>query len=161
MMQNLHSYKSLPLVVAIIAGFIFSFFEHISVPMYLLSAVIFYFYLPMLYSYSRVNIFYHIKAQEFLHLKYYPLEFLFWLLATCFFSFILTHLLADLAFGMEKHVHEFMYPLIVIYLGIIFYRELSAKNLHDVEKQINYEKQGRLITFQVLFLFVLLFMMKH
>lgn len=153
--------KSLPLVIAIVASFIFTFFEHVAVPMYLLSAVIFYFYLPMLYSYSRVNVFYHVKAKEFLHLKYYPLEFLFWLLATCFFSFILAHLLADLAYGMEKHVHEFMYPLIFIYLGIIFYRELSAKKLHNVEGQVNYEKQGRLICFEVLFWFILLFMMKH
>lgn len=153
--------KALPLVIAIVVSFIFAFFKHISVPMYLLSAVIFYFYLPMLYSYARVNVFYHVKAKEFMHLKYYPLEFLFWLLVTCFFSFILAHLLADLAYGMEKHVHEFMYPLIFIYLGIIFYRELSAKKLLDVDKEINYEKQGRLITFEVLFLFILLFMMKH
>jgi hypothetical protein len=147
--------------MATIVGFGFAFFEHISVPMYLLSGVIFYFYLPMLYSYSRVNVFFHVKAKEFLHLKYYPLEFLFWLLATCFFAFILAHLLASLAFGMEKHVHEFIFPLIFIYLVIIFYRELSAKKLHNTDEQINYEKQGRLITFEVLLMFILLFMMQH
>lgn len=153
--------KSLPLIIAIIVGFGFAFFKHISVPMYLLSAVIFYFYLPMLYSYSRVNVFYHVKAKEFIHLKYYPLEFLFWLLATCFFSFILAHLLADLFHGMEKHVHFFIYPLIFIYLVMIFYRELSIKKLHDIEQQINYEKQGRLISFEVLFTFILLFLIPH
>lgn len=160
-MNSFNSIKSLPLVIAIVVGFGFAFFKHVSVPMYLLSAVIFYVYLPMLYSYSRVNVFYHVKSQEFMHLKYYRMEFLFWLLATSFFSFILAHLLADLAFGFEKHVHEFMYPLIVIYLGMIFYRELSAKKLHSLDEQINYEKQGRLISFEVLFLFILLFLMKH
>jgi hypothetical protein len=153
--------KSLPLIIAIAVGFIFSFLKHISVPMYLLSGVIFYFYLPMLYSYSRANVLFHVKAKEFLHLKYYPMEFFFWLVATCFFSFVLAHLLADLAYGQEKHIHEFLYPLILVYLGVIFYRELRAKKLHNLDEQINYEKQGRLITFEVLFLFILLFMMEH
>jgi hypothetical protein len=153
--------KSLPLVIAIGAGFIFSFFEHISVPMYLLSAVIFYFYLPMLYSYSRVNVLYHVKAKEFMHLKYYPMEFLFWLLMTFFFSFILAHLLANLAYGMDKPLHILMYPLILVYLMMIFYRELRAKKLHSIDEQINYEKQGRLISFEILFLFIFMFMIHH
>jgi hypothetical protein len=153
--------KSLPLMIAIVVGFTFSFFKHISVAMYLLSAVIFYFYLPLLYSYSRANVLCHVKAKEFIHLKYYPIEFLFWLFATVFFSFILAHLLADLAYGMEKHVHLFMYPLIFIYLKIILYRELKAKKLHNIDEQINYEKQGRLITFEVLFLFIAVFMLHH
>jgi hypothetical protein len=153
--------KSLPLIIAILVGFGFAFFEHVSVPMYLLSAVIFYFYLPMLYSYSRVNVLYHVKAKEFMHLKYYPMEFLFWLLATCFFSFILAHLIADLSFGAEKPIHFIIYLLAFIYPGIIFYREISTKKLHNVEEQINYERQGRLISFEVLFVFILLFMMKH
>jgi hypothetical protein len=129
--------------------------------MYLLTAVIFYFYLPMLYSYSRVNIFYHVKAEEFMHLKYYPLEFSFWLITTCFFSFILAHLLADLAYGMDKPIHIFGLPLVIIYLVMIFYRELAAKKLHNQEEKINYEKQGRLISFEVLLVFILLFMLHH
>ena len=160
-MNYINSIKSLPLIIAIVVGFIFSFLKHISVPMYLLSGVIFYFYIPMLYSYSRTNVFYHVKAKEFLHLKYYPLEFLFWLLATSFFSFILAHLIADLSFGVENPVHSIIYVLVFCYLLMIFYRELAVKKLHNIDEQINYEKQGRLISFEVLFLFILLFMMRH
>lgn len=160
-MNSIRRLKSLPLIIAIVVGFIFSFFKHISVMMYLLTAVIFYFYLPMLYSYSRVNFLYHVKAKEFIHLKYYPQEFLFWLLATCFFSFILAHLLADLAYGFEKNINEFIYFLIFIDLNLIIYREFKAKKLQNIDEIINYEKQGRLITFEILFLFILLFLMKH
>ncbi len=153
--------KSLPLIIAVIIGFVIAFFEHISLAMYLLTAVIFYVYLPMLYSYSRVNIFYHVKAREFMHLKYYPLEFAFWLISTCFFAFILAHLFADLAYGMDKPIHILSIPLIIIYLMMIFYRELAAKKLHHQDEQVNYEKQGRLISFEVLFIFILLFMLHH
>lgn len=153
--------KSLPFVIAIIIGFGFAFFKHIEVSMYLLTAVIFYFYLPILYSYSRVNVFYHVKAEEFMNLKYYPMEFLFWLLATCFFSFILAHLIANLSFGIEIEVHFILYLLASVYLLMIFYRELSIKKLHNVDATINYEKQGRLISFEVLFVFILLFMAHH
>ena len=153
--------KSLPLVTAIIIGFLFSFFEHISVAMYLLSIVIFYFYLPMLYSYSRINVLYHVKAKEFMQLKYYPLEFLFWLLTTCFFSFILAHLLSDLFYGMEKPLHVLFIPLIIGYFIMTFYPELTAKKLRNEDELINYEKQGRLISFDILFIFILLFMLSN
>ncbi len=160
-MQLVNKIKSIPLIVTVSIGFIIAFFEHISVVMYLLTAVIFYFYLPMLYSYSRVNVFYHVRAKEFMHLKYYPLEFSFWLITTCFFAFILAHLLADLAYGIDKPIHILAFPLIIAYLGMIFYRELAAKKLHSQDEQINYEKQGRLISFEVLFIFILVFMLHH
>jgi hypothetical protein len=160
-MKYFNLVKSMPLIIAIVVGFVLSFFKHISIPMYLLSGVIFYFYIPMLYSYSRVNVFNHIRVQQFMHLKYYRMEFLFWLLVTSFFSFILAHLLADLSFGVEKPIHIIIYMLVLFYLIMIFYRELSAKKLHNIDEQINYERQGRLISFEILFVFILLFMMKH
>jgi|JFJP01.1.fsa_nt_gi hypothetical protein len=153
--------NSLPLIIAICLGFIFSFLKHISFVMYFASGIIFYFYLPVLYSYARVNILNHVKAKEFLHLKYYPLEFLFWLATTCFFSFILAHLLADLFYEINKPIHVIAFPLILACLILICYRELAAKKLHNQDVKINYEKQGRLICFQVLFIFVLLFLLHH
>lgn len=160
-MKLLDKIKTLPLIIAISLGFLISFFEHIAVAMYLLSAVIFYFYLPILYSYSRTNVLNHVKAKEFMHLKYYPLEFIFWLFTSGFFSFILAHLLADLAYGMDKPIHILATPLIIGYFIMIGYRELTAKKLHNQDEQINYEKQGRLICFEILFIFILLFMWHH
>jgi hypothetical protein len=160
--MNLHDkMKSRPLIIAISLGFVISFFEHIAVAMYLLSGVIFYFYLPILYSYSRSNVLSHVKAKEFMHLKYYPLEFIFWLFTSGFFSFILAHLLADLAYGMDRLIHILAAPLIIGYFMMICYRELAAKKLNNQDEQINYEKQGRLICFEILFVFILLFMWYH
>ncbi len=157
----IYKIKSLPFVILIGVVFLVSFVKHIAVPMYFLSSVIFYFYLPILYSYSRTNVLQHIKAKEFMHLKYYPLEFTFWLFTTCFFSFILAHLLADLAYGIDKPLHILSIPLIISYMIMIFYRELRAKKLHAIDEKINYEKQGRLISFEMLFVFILLFTLHH
>ena len=112
--------KSFPLFAAIIVAFIISLKGHISLTMYLLSGVIFYFYLPMLYSYSRVNVLRHMEANEFMHVKYYPMEFILWLIACCFFAFIIAHLLADLLFRFT-HLHFFIFPLIFGYMGLIVY----------------------------------------
>jgi hypothetical protein len=160
-MQISKRIKSLPIVTLISVGFVAAFFEHIAVAMYLLSAIIFYFYLPVLYSYSRTNVSSHIKAKEFMNLKYYPLEFIFWLLATGFFSFLLAHLLADLAYGLYKPLHAVMYPLMVAYLIMIAYHEWAARKLNNQDEKINYEKQGRLIAFELLFVMILLFMLHH
>jgi len=153
--------NSLPLIIAICLGFIFSFLEHISFVMYLSSGIIFYFYLPVLYCYSRVNRFNHVRAKEFLQLKYYPLEFLIWLVTTCFFSFILAHLLADLLDEINKPIRIIAFLLILVCLVLIYYRELTTKKLHSQDVKINYEKQGRIICFEVLFIFVLLFLLSH
>ncbi len=153
--------KSAVLFVLIITIFTLSFVDHHAVLMYPLSALIFYVYLPKIYAFSRINIFHHLKANEFIHLKYYPMEFFLWLLATCFFSFILAHLTADLLYRYSKHIHYFMYPVIFIDLGFIVYREVRAKNLLTEQLQSYYERQGRLLTFEILFIFLLLFMIPH
>lgn len=153
--------KSAILFVLIISIFTFSFIEHRALLMYPLSALIFYMYLPKLYAYSRVNILHHIKAKEFVHLKYYPMELFMWLLATCFFSFILAHLTADLLYRYSKHIHYFMYPVIFIDLGFIIHRELKSKTLLEEQRPQLYERQGRLLTFEILFVFLLLFMIPH
>ena len=160
--MNLHKiFKSWFMETLVLITFSVAFYEHISVAMYLLAAVIFYFYIPRVYVYSRVNIFNHITNKEFIHLKYYPLEFVFWLFATCFFAFILAHLLADLAYGVEKHVHYMVYILIFIDLAFITRRELAAKKLQFESLETNYEQQGWLLAFEILFAFIMLFMMPH
>ena len=148
--------KSFPLFIAILLGFIISLKWHFSIAMYPLSGVIFYYYLPMLYSYSRINVLQHIEANEFIHLKYYPMEFFLWLVAACFFSFILAHLLSDLLFQV-KRLHVLMLPLIISYLGLIVYRETRASTLRAINRKMNFEKQGRLLTFEILFVFMFLF----
>lgn len=148
--------KSLPLFIAVILAFIISFKGHHSLAMYPLSAVIFYFYLPVLYSYSRINVLRHIEAREFMHVKYYPMEFILWLIGCSFFSFILAHLLADKLFNVT-HLHFFILPLILGYLGLIIYREINSKKLHAQSRKINFEQQGRLLSFEILFIFTALF----
>ena len=148
--------KSFPLFIVIALGFILSFKGHHVVAMYPLSAVIFYFYLPVLYSYSRINVFGHIEAREIIHIRYYPTEFILWLLGCSFFSFILAHLLADKLFNIT-HLHFFILPLILGYLAIIIFREIHSKKLHAQRKKLNFERQGRLLSFEILFIFTLLF----
>jgi hypothetical protein len=153
---------STPVTISVVIGFVVSFFEHISVIMYFLSGIIFYFYLPILYVYSRVNILNHFKAKELGDLKYYPMEFGFWLIITGFFSFILAHLLADLAYGLDEPVHGLLYPLMIIFLALIIYQELKAKKSDNYsDEKVNYEKQGRLIAFELLSVMILLFMLHH
>ena len=148
--------KSFPLFIAIISAFIISFYGHHAVAMYALSAIIFYYYLPMLYSYSRINVMRHIEAREFMHVRFYPMEFILWLIGCSFFSFILAHLLADKLFNVT-HLHFFLIPLIIVYLGLIIYREINSKKLLAQRKKLNFESQGRLLSFEILFIFTILF----
>lgn len=148
----------LPIVTAL--AFAVTFKYHIAVAMYALSAVIFYLYVPQLYVLSRVNILQHAHGKEFLHLKYYPMELTLWLLACSFFAFIIAHLLADLLFNMP-HLHHFMFFLMMIYLGLIIFREIKAKKLYDSDKQINYVQQGRLLSFEMLFVYLTILSIPH
>jgi hypothetical protein len=155
--------KSIPLFLAISMAFILAFFGHISVVLYTLSVLIFYFYIPILYSYSRVNVFHGDDFKEVVHLRFYPMEFTIWVVLTSFFSYIIAHLLASLLFDVH-HLHQYMFPVMLLYIALIIYRELQGKKLHEQHnqaEQINYEKQGRLISFEILFLFLALFMIQH
>ena len=155
--------KSVPLFVAISLAFIIALIGHLSVALYLLSVVIFYFYIPILYSYSRVNIFHHDNFKELLSLRFYPMELTIWVVFTFIFSYIIAHLLASLLFGVH-HLHQFMLPIMILYMALIIFRELRGVKLHEQHnqyEQINYEKQGRMLSFEILFLFLLLFMIPH
>ena len=153
--------RSIPLFLAIVIAFGLSFLKHISVAMYPLSAVIFYYYLPVLYASSRINILHHIKDKEILHIKFYPMELSMWLASTSFFAFILSHLISDLLFSYREHVYHFTIFLISIGLLGIIYCERDANKYHILSKRAAFEAQGRFLSFEFFFIMVLLFVMNH
>lgn len=153
--------RSALLFIIIIVAFSLSFTKHISLVMYPLSAIIFYFYLPVLYASSRINILHHIKESEILHIKFYPMELSFWLVSTCFFSFILSHLLSDVLFEFRESLYHFMYFLITLGVGGIVYCELNANKFHNSSKKAAFKTQGRFLSFEFLFISFLLFVMNH
>lgn len=153
--------RSLPLFLTIVVAFALSFLKHISVIMYPLSAIIFYFYLPVLYASSRINILHHIKKKEVFHIKFYPMELSMWLVSTCFFAFILAHLLSDLLFHYRESIYHFSYFLITLGIAGITYCEFDAKKFHISSKKNSFETQGRILSFEFLFILILLFAMNH
>lgn len=153
--------RSIPLFLSIIIAFGLSFSKHVSVLMYPLSAIIFYFYLPLLYASSRINILHHIKEKELFHIKFYPMELGMWLVSTCFFAFILAHLLSDLLFQHREHLYHFTIFLIFSNLISIIYYELNTNKFHINSKKANFEKQGLLLSFEFLFIMILLFFINH
>lgn len=153
--------RSLPLFLAIVIAFTLSFLKHISLAMYPLSIIIFYFYLPVLYASSRINILHHLEQKEVFHIKFYPMELSMWLVSTCFFSFILAHLLSDLLFHQRESIYHFSVFLISLgIIGIVFC-ELDAKKFHLTSKKNSFLMQGRLLSFEFLFILTLLFVINH
>ncbi len=152
---------SIPLFIAIIIAFGLSFMKHISFAMYPLSAVIFYYYLPILYATSRINILHHLKNKEAFHIKYYPMEFSMWLVSTSFFGFILSHLISDLLFHHREDLYHFLFFLITSGLIGIIYCEHKASNSQTSAKQAILEIQGRILSFEILFFMTLIFVMNH
>jgi hypothetical protein len=158
---NKNPMRSVPLFIAIVVAFGLSFLKHISLAMYPLSIIIFYFYLPVLYASSRINILHHIKEKEIFHIKFYPMELSMWLVSTCFFAFILSHLLSDLLFPYRASIYHFSFFLITLGLGWIIYCERDAKRFHITSKKNIFETQGRILGFEFLFIMILLFAMNH
>jgi len=152
---------SIPLFLAIVIAFGLSFLKHISLAMYPLSAFIFYFYLPVLYSSSRINILHHIKNKEMFHIKYYPMELSVWFVSTCFFAFILSHLASDLLFHHRQEVYHFLFFLISAGLIGILYCERDVSRFHISSKKTLFEIQGRLLSFQIFFIMTIFFVMSH
>ena len=153
--------RSLPLFLVIVLAFGLSFSKHISAAMYPLSAVIFYYYLPVLYASSRINILHHIKEKEVFHIKFYPMELSMWLVSTCFFSFVLAHLLSDMLFSYRESLYHFSYFLITAGLTGIIYYELKVNKCPLSLKNNVFETQGKLLGFEFLFIMILLFVMNH
>ena len=153
--------RSIPLFLVIVVAFGLSFFKHISVLMYPLSAVIFYFYLPVLYASSRFNILHHIKEKQVFHIHFYPMELSMWFVSTCFFSFVISHLLADVLFHYRESLYHFTFFLITLGIGGIIYCELEANKVDISSKKAIFETQGRLLCFELFFFMFLLFVINH
>jgi len=155
--------RSLPLFLAIVSAFGLSFLKHISVLMYPLSAFIFYYYLPVLYASSRINILHHrqLKTKELFHMKFYPMELSMWFVSTCFFGFILSHLISDLVFHHREIVYHFLLFLIQVAIIGFIYCEYDVNNFHISSKKAIFEIQGRIISFIIFFIMTLLFVMNH
>ena len=153
--------RSIPLFLVIVVAFGLSFVKHISALMYPLSAVIFYFYLPVLYASSRINILHHIKEKQVFHIHFYPMELSMWLVSTCFFSFVLAHLLADVLFHYRESLYHFTFFLITLGAGGIVYCELHENKFHISSKKAIFEIQGRLLSFELFFIMFLFFAINH
>lgn len=153
--------RSIPLFLVILVAFGLSFLRHISVLMYPLSAVIFYFYLPVLYASSRINILHHIKEKEVFHIHFYPMELGMWLVSSLFFSFVISHLLADVLFPYRQSFYHFTFFLIAVGIWGIIYCEQKANKIHISSKNVIFETQGRLLCFELFFFMFLLFVMNH
>lgn len=153
--------KPILIFLAIIIAFGLSFSKHISMLMYPLSALIFYFYLPVIYASSRINILHHKKNKELFHIKFYPIELGAWLASTLFLAFMLSHLISDLLFDHAEALYHFMIFLISISLAGIFYCERDATRFHLSKKDRIFQIQGRLLSFEILFFMILLFVISH
>ena len=121
--------RSFPLFLVIVIVFILSLSKHLSLIMYPLCAVIFYFYLPLLYTSSRLNILHHQSNADIWHIKFYPIELSMWFISTCFFSYILSHLLSDILFLYRESLYHFTFFLIILGMGGVTYYELDAKKI--------------------------------
>lgn len=151
--------KPFLLFLIVIIAFGLSFSKHLSIIMYPLSVVIFYFYLPILYSSSRINSLHHLKESEVFHIKFYPMELGFWFLCTCFFSYVLTHLISDLLYSYREELYHFTFFLVAVGLAGTIYCELDAKKLHRLSRQSIYKVQGKFLAFELLFIMLLFFEM--
>ena len=153
--------KSWLIFAAIVAAFGLTFSKHISILMYPLSGVLFYFYLPVLYASSRMNILHHLEGKTVFHIKFYPMELTLWFIATSFLSFIISHLLADILLPYRESLYHFSFLLIALGLGMIIYCELNANKFHLSSKRSSYETQGRYLSFEILFIMLLIFEVNH
>lgn len=130
--------------------------------MYPLSVVIFYAYLPILYEASRLNLLHHKKEKrEAFHIKFYPMELGLWFGCTCFLAFVISHLLSDLLFHHLQELYHFTYFFIAVGLAGITYCEWDVNKFHHMPKKVAFKTQGRLLSFEVFFIFFLFFAMNH
>jgi hypothetical protein len=153
--------KSYLIFIIVIVAFGLSFSKHISFLMYPLSGAIFYFYLPVLYASSRINILHHIKEKEVFHIKFYPMELGLWLISTCFFSYVLSHLLSELLYPYRESLYHFSFLLIIMGLAGIVYCELDAIKFHLTSKKKSFTAQGKLLSFEIFFVMLLIFELSH
>ncbi|MFW5443200.1 MAG: hypothetical protein ACKE51_02685 [Methylococcaceae bacterium] len=84
-----------------------------------------------------------------------------WFVSTCFFAFMLAHLLADVFFPFREYLYHFTIFLISFGLWGTIYCELDAKHHHILSNKAAFEMQGRFLGFEFLFIMILLFTINH
>ncbi len=89
------------------------------------------------------------------------MELSMWFVSTCFFGFILSHLIADLLFHHREELYHFMYFLILAGFVGISYCEVDVRKFHLLSNKAIFEIQGRILSFEILFIMILLFVMNH
>lgn len=153
--------KSGLIFLIIISAFSMAFSRHVSFLMYPLSGYIFYRYVPVIYTTCRINILHHPHCKQLFGISFYPLELIVWLICALFFSFVIDHLLADIFFLHLQSLYHFTWFLIAITLIGIVYIEPGLIKQVSIPKTKAFEIQGRLLSFEVLFVTFLLFSTNH
>jgi hypothetical protein len=159
------SKKTLYSAVGIALAFIIAFELHIKSLMYPLAAAIFYLYVPLLYLYGKKSMLQYARHDG--PVKYYAcLWFLAWFIITCFFSYMLSHLLADVISSFHWSFFRYLLYLFILLitggLGIFFFLQCNIKKIDALDDiRTNFEKQGRLAGFEILFLLLVFFLLKH
>jgi hypothetical protein len=152
------------IAIGIILVFIVAYELHIKFLMYPLAAAIFYLYVPLLYAVGRKSALLHVQQGEPAYHSY-P-WFTVWFTVASVFSYMLSHLLADLISGF--HLSFFRYVLYAFILltagglGVIGYLQWQSKKIALLgDLRTNFETQGRLAGFEILFMLLIYFLVKH
>lgn len=158
--------KAFYLSLIVIPAFILTFELHIKYLMYPLAAAVFYIYVPLLFLYGKKSLLQY-KQQGGAPANYYAyLWFSLWFVTTCFFSYMLSHLLADVISSFHWSFFRYLLYafllLMVIGLGVIVYLQWTSKRIEALgDITMNFETQGRLASFEILLLLLIIFLIKH
>jgi hypothetical protein len=153
------------IALIVIPAFILAFELHIKFLMYPLAAAIFYLYVPLLYLHGKKSALQY--AQNGGSAKFYSyLWFSAWFIVTCFFSYMLSHLLADVISSFHWSFFRYLLYVFILLmaggLGIIVYLQWTSKKIDTLgDIRMNFEKQGRLASFEILFTLLVVFLVKH
>lgn len=153
------------LSLIIIPAFILTFELHIKYLMYPLAAATFYLYVPFLYLYGKKSALQY--KQQGAPANYFAyLWFALWFVVTCFFSYMLSHLLADVISSFHWSFFRYLLYvfllLMVIGLGVIVYLQWTSKKIDALgDITMNFETQGRLASFEILLSLLIIFLIKH
>lgn len=157
--------KTLYMALAVITAFIIAFKLHLKFLMYPLAAAIFYFYVPLLYLFAKKSALQYAQSDSPAKLVSY-LWFSAWFLVACFFSYMLSHLLADVITSFHWSFFRYLLYVFILLmaggLGIIVYLQWTSKKIDALgDMHINFETQGRLASFEILLSLLIVFLVKH
>jgi hypothetical protein len=157
--------KTQYIALGVILAFIIAFELHIKFVMYPLAGAIFYLYVPLLYVYGKKSALQYAQNGE--PDNYFSfLWFAIWFIVTGIFSYMLSHLLADLISSFHWSFFRYLlYAFILLMaggLGFIGYLQWNSKKIELLgDLRTNFEKQGRLAGFEILFTLLIYFLVKH